>query len=49
MLRHLAQAELYPARYAFLDLETALIMVNDKPYNAALSNEDEALLAALKA
>jgi len=50
MQRHLEQAKKHPKAFAFLDLQTAVIMVNGEPYQPNTATEemsDEELLKAL--
>ncbi len=47
MQRHLQQAAKYPNQYHFLDLATAVILVNDNPYAPVFTSEDDELLKQL--
>lgn len=44
---HLVQAVKYPHLYTFLDLPTAVIMVDGRKYNERLTDLDEAVLDEL--
>ena len=51
MQRHLEQAKKHPKAFAFLDLATAVILVNGKPYSPNVDAEDmsdEELLKQLR-
>ncbi len=43
MQRHLQMAAKHPAQYGFLDLASAVILVDGKPYDAFTSEDDELL------
>ena len=49
MQRHLQQAAKHPAQYQFLDLASAVILVDGEPYAPVFTSEDDELLKQLGA
>lgn len=45
--RHLEAAKHHPKQYSFMDIESAVIILNGAPLASTMSKEDEELLDAL--